>query len=226
MNFYLAPLDSECKIVLGYNWLTRYNPLIDWVLSSIDFWTCAQGMPTLSTPSVSLVLSDQPVSGLANHSSSTPSDNTPACSPLMAPHISLINAAAYMHACKLEGSLQFQLQLHPENSVKAQSSTTSSPPDLSSVPEDYHDYADIFNKANTSTLPPHRDYDLKIKLEEGTTPPLGTIYSLSLVKLTALWTFIDENLTTGFIRPTSSSHATPVLFVKKKDGSFRLCVDY
>ena len=199
MNFYLAPLDSECKIVLRHNWLTHYNPSIDWVLSSIDFQTRAQGMPTLSTPSVSLVLSDQSVPSLANHPGSTPSDNTLDRPPLTAPHISLINAATYVHACKLEGSLQFQLQLHPKDSVKARSSTMSSPPDLSSVPEDYHDYTDVFSKVNTSTLPPHRDYDLKIKLEEGTTLHLGTIYSLSPVELTALQTFIDENLTTGFI---------------------------
>ena len=126
MNFYLALLDSECKIVLGHNWLTHYNPSIDWVLNSIDFRTRAQGMPTPSTPSVSPVLSDQPVSGLANHSGSTPSDDAPDRPPLTAPHISLINAAAYMHACKLEGYLQFQLQLHLEDSVKARSSTTSS----------------------------------------------------------------------------------------------------
>jgi len=38
--------------------------------------------------------------------------------------------------------------------------------------------------------------------------------------------FIDENLTNGFICSTSSSHGAPVLFVKKKDGSLRLCVDF
>ena len=38
--------------------------------------------------------------------------------------------------------------------------------------------------------------------------------------------FINENLTNGFIRLTSSPHGVPVLFVKKKDGSLRLCVDF
>ena len=67
---------------------------------------------------------------------------------------------------------------------------------------------------------------MKIDLEEGTSPPLGTLYSLSPVELSALRTFINENLNTGFIRPTASSHAAPVLFIKKKDGSLRLCIDF
>ena len=55
MNFYLALLDSECKIDLGHNWLTRFNPLIDWVLSSIEFRTFAGSLPVPpSTPSPDL----------------------------------------------------------------------------------------------------------------------------------------------------------------------------
>ncbi|KAG6326275.1 hypothetical protein ID866_12814 [Astraeus odoratus] len=44
---------------------------------------------------------------------SDPAPDMPGCTPLKAPHISLINAVAFIHACKLEGSFQFSLQLHP-----------------------------------------------------------------------------------------------------------------
>ena len=224
MTFYLAPLDSECLLVLGHNWLTRYNPLIDWVLSSITFWTPAESLPVPQlTPSP--VQSGKPISGLFGQSdpSFMPSVDTPVCTP---PHISLINAAAFVCACKLEGSTKFQLQLCSPDTAKGRSSSISTPPYLSTIPLEYRKYVDVFSKAKASELPPHRDYDLKIELEEGTSPPLGTLYSLSLVKLSALWTFIDENLCTGFIRPSASSHAAPVLFVKKKDGSLHLCVDF
>jgi len=122
--------------------------------------------------------------------------------------------------------MKYQLQPHPADSAKARSSSISTPPDLDIIPLEYCDYADMFSKAKASELPPHHDYNLKIELEEGTSPHLGTLYSLSLVELSALQTFLDENLNTGFIHPTASSHTALVLFVKKKDGSLHLCIDF
>ena len=110
--------------------------------------------------------------------------------------------------------------------MKAHSSSTSTPLVLDIVPPEYCNYADVFSKEKASELPPHRNYNLKIDLEEGTSPPLGTLYSLSPVKLSTLQTFINENLNTGFIHPTTSSHAALVLIVKKKDSSLWLCIDF
>ena len=92
-------------------------------------------------------------------------------------------------------------------------------PDLSAIPEEFHDFADVFSKSNASVLPPHREFNLKIELEEGATPPPKRLYSLSPFKLNTLQEFIDENLSISFICLTSSSLTAPVLFVKKKDGS-------
>jgi len=97
---------------------------------------------------------------------------------------------------------------------------------LSSILEEYHKFADVFSKSDTSSLPPHRSYDLKIDLEEGAEPPIRRMYSLSETEMMALWQFLDENLHNGFVRPSNSAQGAPILFVKKKDGSLRLCVDF
>jgi len=60
--------------------------------------------------------------------------------------ISLINTAAFVHACSLEGSTKYQLQLCPADSAKVQSSSISTPPDLDIVPPEYRDYVDVFSK--------------------------------------------------------------------------------
>ena len=59
-----------------------------------------------------------------------------------------------------------------------------------------------------------------------TVPPYGPIYSLSEPELKVLKDYIDENLAYGFICHSSSPAGSPILFVKKKDGSLCLCVDY
>jgi len=57
-------------------------------------------------------------------------------------------------------------------------------------------------------------------------PPLDPIYSLSALELQTLWNFIDENLKTRLIRPSQFPCGASILFVKKKNSSLRLCVDY
>src|SRR5437588_11583173 len=106
----------------------------------------------------------------------------------------------------MEGSVQFSLQLHPEDiKLHAASAESTPPPDLSSVPTDYHEFADVFSKAKATELPLHRDFNLKIDLEEGASPPLGTIYSLSPSELDSISTFIDDHISYVFINQATSS---------------------
>jgi len=97
---------------------------------------------------------------------------------------------------------------------------------ISTIPKDYHDFADVFSKSKAGKLTDHQPYDLKIILDEGTSPPHSQIYSLSQEELATLHKFIDKNLAKGLICPSCSSHGAPVLFIWKKYGSLGLCVDF
>jgi hypothetical protein len=64
-------------------------------------------------------------------------------------------------------------------------------------------------------------YDCAIELHDGVQPPFGPIYNLSQTELAVLREYIAKN----FIRHSKSHAKVPILFVKKKDGSLRMCVD-
>jgi len=95
------------------------------------------------------------------------------------------------------------------------------------IPPEYHNFLDVFSKSKADKLPDHNPaYDHHINLEEGKQSPFGPIYSLSEVRSTALHDFLQENLTCNFICPSQSACGAPVLFVKKKDSSLQLCVNW
>jgi len=113
-------------------------------------------------------------------------------------NVAIIGAAAFLHVSKLPGSHNFKLCLYSLD-IQANSSKLAGTSDLSNIPSEYHEFANIFSKTKAETLPPHHPYDLKINLEEGAQPLVGLIYSLSASEQEALKEFIEENLNTGFI---------------------------
>jgi hypothetical protein len=101
-------------------------------------------------------------------------------------------------------------------------SNVFSSPELDSLLREYQDVM----SGLPSGLPPARACDHQINLEQGLGPPHSPIYPLSGVQLAELRTQLEELLERGFIRPSTSPFGAPILFVPKKDGGWRLCIDY
>ena len=94
-----------------------------------------------------------------------------------------------------------------------------------SLPRVVCEYEDIFPN-ELPGLPPPRDVDFFIELYPGTSPISMTSHRMAPVELWELKVQIQELLGKGFIRPNTSPWGAPVLFVKKKDKTLRLCIDY
>ncbi|TYK21928.1 ty3-gypsy retrotransposon protein [Cucumis melo var. makuwa] len=87
------------------------------------------------------------------------------------------------------------------------------------------DYPDVFPD-ELPGLPPQREIEFAIELEPGTVPISRASYRMASAELKELKVQLQELVDKGFIRPSVSPWRAPVLFVKKKDGSMRLCIDY
>ena len=94
------------------------------------------------------------------------------------------------------------------------------------VPREYHDYITLFEEEERKDLPPHRHNDHKIELDPTKDIPNKKLYPMKEKELEELRDYLGKNLSRGWIRESDSPAGAPILFVKKKDGSLRLCVDY
>ncbi|CAI7901926.1 unnamed protein product, partial [Closterium sp. NIES-53] len=87
-------------------------------------------------------------------------------------------------------------------------------------------YSGIFPDDLPTGLPPQQPHDHKIELEPGAHPTVQRQFRLTQPGLDELRKQLDYLLEKEFIRPSSSPFAAPILFTPKKDGGFRLCIDY
>lgn len=94
------------------------------------------------------------------------------------------------------------------------------------IPEMYEQYADVFDDQKAGVLPEHHPMEHKIEMEAGKEPPWSPVYPLGEPELKALREYLDSSLDKGWIRRSISPAGAPILFVPKKDGGLRLCVDY
>ena len=87
------------------------------------------------------------------------------------------------------------------------------------------EFPDVFLE-DLSVLPPDREIEFSIDLLLGSNPISKALYRMAPAELRELKAQLQELLDKGFIRPSVSPWGAPVLFIKKKDGSMRLCINY
>lgn len=246
-SFSIAQMPYD--IMLGSDWLRQHNPLVDWIHEMLTFACChsnskvtgdaphAEAKPQVLDPD----LPDQSSHpDLSDHSSPVASDPEMASSDprksstSVLPDIKAVDTDEFFSIDDVVafGALCIAPDSPPE-SIPISSSSISPASDediqriLGQLPAKYHEFTDIFRDKEVETLAPHRpQHDIKIEIKDGKSPPFGTIYSLSSEECVVLHDYIQDMLHRGFIRPSSSAAASPVLFVKKANGSLRLCVDY
>ena len=185
---------GNSEIFLGHDWLKKHNPSVDWKDGSLQFDRCPTAC-NMSRPT-----SESPKETKTQEVHLEDGDRILMIDPNPALNIRAKSNIATDLATK-------------ENQKKEQK------PWKEQVPNYLHDFADVFDKEKFEELPPHRPWDHAIKLLPGTTERLDCkIYPLSNDEQTQLDEFLEENLSTGRIRPSKSLMASPFFFIKKKDG--------
>src|SRR5205814_6146636 len=220
--------------ILGMPWLESVNPVIDWrrktILSYFVHDLPAFSPPTSSeSPDLASLREATTLPSTIKRKSKrhrskrrrSPLDYEPK-PPKLPPKVRLtrqINSNDEVYLLHLDEI--YSLPEYLSNLTTEQA--TESPV----IPEEYRDLTEAFSKSKSEELPPHHgSLDHSIPLEKDSKPVFGPIYNLSETELQVLREYIEEKLRKGFIRPSTSPFGSPVLFVKKPDGSLQLCVDY
>lgn len=199
--FFVTQL-GHYPLVLGIPWLQHHDVTINFASNSVNFKSphCATKCNSSHIPTSTKGLSPEKL------------------------RIHLIGSAAFTRLARRKDSQTFALTLYEIN--KALDNSTTKEQWKERIPIEYHEFLDMFDAKLANSMPPRRQYDHKIPLKEGAEPPFGPLYGMSREELIVLKEYVEDNLEKGFIRASSSPAGSPVLFVKKADGSLRLCVDY
>jgi Reverse transcriptase (RNA-dependent DNA polymerase)/RNase H-like domain found in reverse transcriptase/Integrase zinc binding domain/Chromo (CHRromatin Organisation MOdifier) domain/gag-polyprotein putative aspartyl protease len=248
-TFLVAPLGSN-QMILGMPWLERVNPDIDWKKRSLTYREPNSGPSISGTVVTPDDVAVAPPTVLETPTSNSESSQSPEPRPKSRkprrkrgkPLPCESRPFRRPVARQSRYSIPISLTRHLEKGdlvalafvsavaggeVQVNTLNSDDPDAGLKIPECYKDLSDVFSVKESQSLPPHRGHlDHHIPLDKDAKPVFGPIYNLSELELKVLKKYIEDNLKKQFIRPSTSPFGSPVLFVKKPDGSLRLCVDY
>ncbi|KAJ9531013.1 hypothetical protein QJQ45_000980 [Haematococcus lacustris] len=233
---------SAFDVLMGSDWLQSNGALLDYLARTVTLQMSANKTVLKCEPAAP-ILAPHCAHILAKHSHATVSAKV-AYKWLRKGGQSLVALISSQHV-NLTPPPANLLSVHPtpspanllSNDPVPHSQSTTSPPDtpinyptnipptvaaqLTKLISEFEDVFAPFNK-----LPPQRPVGHTIPLQPGCKPPALPSYKMSQPELLEMKKQVAAFLEQGIIEPSSSPYAAPVLFVKKKSGELRMCVDY
>ena len=238
------------KLILGYSWLRKHNPEINWDTREVKMSRCPASCTTCRDEVRNERRIAKAAARILRSIRSEPfpeiraldtddlgdSDDPPEELPGLFPDPDCEDDD---EDDPLEdGDRIFYTQFRPPPpSEDVRASTTvsqrlaeafarNSAPPSKDIPDWAREYSDVFSKESFDSLPERRTWDHAIELVPDSKPTNCKVYPISPLEQKELDAFIEEGLATGRIRPSKSPMASPVFFVKKKDGALRFVQDY
>lgn len=200
-RFHVLPLHPKYDIILGKPWLEAANPCIDWQANTMAL----KNRGHMVTLEANYDYRQRPESAQGE------------------------NGAELMSAYELYRSYENGDVIHLATLTEVPGVTENKLAEQyqQKLDELLQEFSDVFPEELPPGIPPDREGHVHhIDLEAGSTPPSRPTYRLSFEELAELKKQLGDLLEKGFIQPSSSPYGAPILFVKKKDGKLRLCVDY
>src|SRR5271170_7615690 len=233
-RFFLTGLGKQ-TVILGFPWLKKHNPLVNWQTGHIDWRNDEKdtraGPKTTEEdiqeeeediridpkPSIE----DEEDQELWKNRTLNPmnEDEEEADDTLLISYLEEIKDDELWINAKMNIAVELAIKEN-EREGKKEISTEEL------VPEDLHDFLDVFNEEQADRFPESSPWDHKIEMKDGFEPKSFKVYNLTPTEQTELDKFLKKNLDKGYIRPSQSPMASPFFFVTKKDGRLRPCQDY
>lgn len=220
-TFHSLPL-GEYDMILGIPWLARLNPSTNWRKGTLTLRTrrnpARDPLQAIEAETLRLRGRDGEVHIL------TPLD---APQMVLSPVCKVVSHQAVRQFVQKKGNHTYLVMVTEKEAEgppleAAQSAPSEFQKKIAAVLDKYP----VMDPKAVPPFPKERDVSHQIELEPGAQPPSKRPYRLTPLELDELKKQLEELTNRGYIQPSKSPYGAPVLFVKKKDGSMRLCVDY
>jgi len=206
------------KIILGFPWLRKTNPIIDWQKGTLEWRQpkLEKALPEKEKQirTTTTVLEEEDKEEHLN-STQNPLDDSE-ISLLISSITGDTDNSVWINS-KSTTATRIQAEINLQKKVL---------PLEEQVPKEFHEFLDVFSEEKAARFPEPRPWDHKIELKDTFVPKSFKTYNLTPQEQDELDKFLKENLDKGYIRPSQSPMASPFFFVDKKDGKLRPCQDY